>query len=95
MQLIQGKFSAQEAIEIVTQLIHVKVKFHESKIQLDRSEDDIKMRERRIKQLQKDLYEFRNLIDQHPKNEIAISCEVFFEKIVYSGNGTNNCMPVH
>ncbi len=59
IQLIKGQFDAAEAIEMITQLIHVKIRFHENKINNASSEEDIKMRETRIKQLQKDLYELR------------------------------------
>jgi hypothetical protein len=32
IQLIHGKFEAQEALELVSKLIHTKIKFHESRI---------------------------------------------------------------
>ena len=64
-QLIKGHFSTKEAIELVTQMVHVKIKFQESKIQNASSEEDIKMRESRIKQLQKDLYEMKNVIEKN------------------------------
>lgn len=63
IQLINGQFSTKEAIDILTQMLHVKVKFHESKINESSSEEEIKMREKRIKELQKDLYEVRNYIE--------------------------------
>lgn len=59
IQLIHGKFEAQEALELVSKLIHAKIKFHESRITNACSEEDIKMRESKIKFLQKDLYEAR------------------------------------
>jgi hypothetical protein len=62
LQLIQGQFSHQEAINIITKMVHVKIKFHEDKIHSLSNEEDIKMRENRIKQLQKELYEVRNYI---------------------------------
>jgi hypothetical protein len=78
IQLIQGHFSMQEAIDIVTRMIHVKIKFHEDKIEEDSNEETIKMRETRIKQLQRDLHEMRKqvesasgLVDLHA--EIAIT----------------------
>jgi len=63
IQLIQGQFSNNDAIDIITQMINVKIKFHENKIAQYANEEDIKMRERRIKQLQKDLYEARKQIE--------------------------------
>ena len=63
LSLIKGNFTNKEAIELITELIHVKIKFHENKIKLADQEEDIKMREKRIKQLQKELYEVKNYID--------------------------------
>ena len=54
MEFIKGHFTKQEAIEILTHVIHVKIRFHENKIHSTSNEEDIKMREKRIKQLQKD-----------------------------------------
>lgn len=61
--LIQGTFSATDAIDLITQMIHIKIKFQENKINASSSEEDMKMREKRIKQLQKDLFEARNAIE--------------------------------
>ena len=78
IQLIQGSFSAPDATELLTQLIQVKIKFHENKIHHTHHEEDIKMRERRIKQLQNDLQTIRHHIGQKKgmismESEIAIS----------------------
>lgn len=62
LQLIQGQFSADDAIEILTQMVQVKIKFHEGKIHDGLNEEDIKTRENRIKELQKELFEIRKLI---------------------------------
>lgn len=66
--LIDGHFTSKEALDILTQIIHVKIKFHESKIAHLDHEEDIKMREKRVKQLQKDLYEVRKMVDEGKKN---------------------------
>ena len=63
IQLIQGHFKAKDAIDIITQMIHVKVKYHENKITNLSSEEDIKFCETKIKRLQKELYEFRKGIE--------------------------------
>ena len=60
IQLIQGEFNANDALELITQLIHVKIKYHENKINADATEEDIKRRESKIKLLQKELYEFKD-----------------------------------
>ncbi len=64
LQLIKGHFAAQDAIEIITRMIDVKIKYHEGKITSESTMEDIKMRERRIKQLQKELFEVRQHIDK-------------------------------
>lgn len=65
MQLIKGTYSKEDALEIVQQIINVKVGFHEEKISSSDNEEDIKMRENRIKELQNDLANFRELINKH------------------------------
>jgi uncharacterized protein (DUF342 family) len=66
--LIDGHFTGKEALDLLTQIIHVKIRFHESKIARLDNEEDIKMREKRVKQLQKDLYEVRKLMEESRKN---------------------------
>ena len=63
IQLIEGYFNAKDAIEIITQMIHVKIKFHENKINAESNEEDVKMREKKIHQLQKNLFEVRKVIE--------------------------------
>jgi hypothetical protein len=67
IQLIQGKFSTADAMEIITQMIHIKIKYHEKKIKSISNEEDIKMRENKIKKLQKDLYDFREYLNTKGK----------------------------
>ena len=62
IQLIQGQFKANEAIDIITQMIHVKIRYHENKIAGNSNEEDIKNRERKIKLLQKELFEARKVM---------------------------------
>lgn len=75
IQLIQGQFGGKEAIELITQMIHGKVKFHENIISNDDSEEDIKMRESRIKQLQKGLFDARNYIEKKGEN-VSINASI-------------------
>ncbi len=58
-QLIKGHFTPQDAVDLITRIIDVKIKYHEGKITSESSEEDIKMRERRIKQLQNELFDVR------------------------------------
>ena len=67
IQILDGEFKSNEAIQLITQMIHIKIKYHENKISLSQLEEDIKARENKIKRLQKDLYEFRNTIDSTTK----------------------------
>ena len=52
IQLIQGEFSSNDAIELIAQLVHLKIKYHENKINSQINKEDIKTREAKIKQLQ-------------------------------------------
>lgn len=65
LPLIRGTFSKEDALDLITHLIHVKIRFHEDRIRDTSSEEDIKMRESRIKELQRYLFEtresFRNM----------------------------------
>jgi hypothetical protein len=63
-QLISGHFSSQDALQLLTEMIHVKIRFHEGKINHQLNEEDIKMREKRIQALQKDLFDIRKEIEK-------------------------------
>jgi hypothetical protein len=75
IQLIEGHFSAKDAIEIITQMIHVKIKFHENKIDNSDNEEDSKMREKKIKLLQKNLFEVRKAIESKGES-INLNAEI-------------------
>lgn len=77
-QLIKGEFSANDAMDIITQMIHIKIKYHENKIHDLSNEEDIKRRESKIKQLQKDLYEIRKLIESK-SNKIKMTGTIEIE----------------
>ena len=63
IQLIEGAFNANDAIELIAQMINIKIKYHENKINSQSNEEDIKTREAKIKQLQKELFELRKTIN--------------------------------
>jgi hypothetical protein len=44
IKLISGHFNSQEALQLLTEMIHVKIRFHEGKINHHSNEEDIKMR---------------------------------------------------
>lgn len=68
LHLIDGQFTATDAIAILTQLTEVKIKYHENKIKSSHNEEDIKMRERKIKKLQKELADSRAHIQKQTSN---------------------------
>jgi hypothetical protein len=63
IELIKGRFTPNDAIDIITYMVLVKIKFHENKINIITSEEDIKVYEMRIKELQKDLFLIRKNIE--------------------------------
>lgn len=75
IQLLQGNFNVAESIEILTKLVQVKIQFHEQKITKASSEEEIKMRERRIKRLQDELAEARNTIEKENMT-VNLNCEI-------------------
>lgn len=62
IQLVQGQFSGKDALEIITKLIEVKIKYHEEKIKLHENEEDLKFRESKIIRLQNELQETRKFL---------------------------------
>ena len=75
IQLIQGNFSKAEALDLITQMVHIKIKYHENKVKNASAEEDIKMREARIKQLQKDLYDLRKQVEANG-HKISLSSKI-------------------
>ena len=51
IQLIHGQFNTKDALDLVTKMIDAKIKFHESRINSFCEEEDVKMRENKIKTL--------------------------------------------
>ena len=66
IQLIKGEFQANDAINLITQMIHIKIKYHEQKINSDMNEEDIKSRESKIRKLQENLFDIKKYIDHVP-----------------------------
>ncbi len=75
IQFIKGHFSSKEAIDMMTLIVHAKIKFLENKISVNNNEEVIKMRENRIKSLQKDLFEFRSYVEKQT-DSISITSEI-------------------
>jgi uncharacterized protein (DUF342 family) len=69
-QLMDGRFTKQEALHILSALYGAKIGFHEEKIRtIEMNEEDIKHSEKKIKQLQQTFSELRYKI-QSNKNEV-------------------------
>jgi hypothetical protein len=75
IQLIEGQFTNKEALELITQMIHIKIKFHENKINNNSNEEDVKYRETKIKNLQKELFELKYYLDNNG-NSVQLEAHV-------------------
>ena len=75
IHLMKGQFSSKDALDIITKMINIKIKFQEEKIESSHNEEDIKMRETRIKILQKELYESRKFIESNG-DKISLESEI-------------------
>lgn len=75
LQLIQGSFEKEEALDLITELVQVKIRYHENKIGRSENEEDIERREGRIRQLQMDLSKLREEFNQQ-NNRIAIQSNI-------------------
>ena len=62
VQLINGQCTTQEAIDLITELVQVKIKFLEKKISNLQNEEDIKTKETKIVALQNNLSAIRQQI---------------------------------
>jgi hypothetical protein len=63
LNLIDGDFSPNETLDLITSMVHAKIKFHENKISAQLGEEDTKHREQRIKALQRQLYDLRTYVE--------------------------------
>jgi hypothetical protein len=62
IEIIKGAYSSADAVELLIRIVVAKIKFHEGKINASDNEEDIKMRENRIRKLQQDLHEVRQYL---------------------------------
>jgi hypothetical protein len=63
IQLIDGEFPSADALDLLTQLVHVKINYQELKISKSEVEEDIKNRESKIIRLQRALDELRTQLN--------------------------------
>ena len=73
IQLINGQFTANETNDLISQLVQVKIKFLENKINSLQHEEDIKSKETKIVALQNTLSNLRNHINLEKLNLIIKS----------------------
>lgn len=76
IEIMNGQYPPHEALRLITDLIKVKIKFHEDKIDSTSSEEEIKLRESYIKKLQHELHQVRNQIPTS-ENKLTIKSEIF------------------
>lgn len=79
LNLLQGQFEKHDALHLITQFVHAKIRYHEDKIMRSASEEDMKMRENRIKELQRDLYELRKALENGTES-LSLSGVIEVEK---------------
>jgi hypothetical protein len=70
-QLIDGLYNTREALELLGDLVRVKMAYLENRIHASLSEEDIKLVENRIKQLQREWSEL-----QHQVRSSGESCKL-------------------
>jgi uncharacterized protein (DUF342 family) len=76
-QLMDGRFSNNEAVHILSALYGAKIEFHEEKIRsIEMTEEDIKHSEKKIKQLQETLSELKRKIQLNEGNGLDIHAEI-------------------
>ncbi|HQW56125.1 MAG TPA: hypothetical protein PK076_08360, partial [Saprospiraceae bacterium] len=62
------EFNSNDAILLISQMVQIKIKYHENKINILSNEEDIKSREAKIKRLQKELFDLREHISSKNNN---------------------------
>ena len=67
---MEGKFHYEDVFEVLSPMINVKIRYHESQIDMDSIEEDIKSLEANIIKLQNELFELRPTIDSKSENLI-------------------------
>lgn len=61
---------------MLTQMTHIKVRYHEHQIQTSDSEEDVKFREKRIKALQRNLQEARQYIAGNSQGKVSLQADI-------------------
>ena len=75
--LINGSYPKQDAIDILSRMIQVKIDFHTGKFESEKTEDAKNARLTRIEELEEELNRVKAAINAS-KNRIAISSQIRF-----------------
>lgn len=78
-KLIQGTFSQEEAQNLLTELTRTKIAFHERKITVHESEEDIKHSEKKIIQLGNNLRRMLDEIKSRPGSMVDIQAAILIK----------------
>lgn len=76
LQLINGQFSPQAGLDLLTRLTQVKLSHHERQIATAATEEDVKFREQRIKALQRNLEAAQRYIAEHGQEGVSLQAEI-------------------
>ncbi|GAB3895325.1 hypothetical protein GCM10028803_11700 [Larkinella knui] len=76
LSLMNGHYHSADALDILTQMTHIKVSYQERQIKTSDNEEDVKFREKRIKELQRNLEEARRYIAQYGQPGLSIKAEI-------------------
>lgn len=71
--LINSVYNFKDALELITHLIHIKIRYHQHRLQVKEKSEVVRMRENEIRQLQRELFEVTQLIHQ---NDQKVTIEV-------------------
>ena len=74
IELIEGTYSREDSLELITELIATKIKFHEKRIILSDQLEDIQFREKKIKKLSDTLKQVRT--ESMSNNRMNLSCNL-------------------
>ncbi|TGM23595.1 hypothetical protein EHQ82_05345 [Leptospira selangorensis] len=78
--LLKGSFAAKDLENIITEMIRIKIKYHEEKIKNCDEEETIKMRENRIIKLQNELKDLRSFLSSASTDIINADAEIEISK---------------
>jgi len=76
IELIKGTYPINEGLDLILKMIEVKIRYHEQKIDLLDNEEDMKMREQRIKQLQNDAMRIRTQFKTSAESALKMSASI-------------------